>query len=107
MYARVVSAKANPERLKDASGLHNLGEALAENAAMQPGIRGFFGLVDRSTGQVMTVTLWATPQDLESSESSGYLRRQMARAEALLGGPVTRETYEVVAHGDPEDYHAG
>ena len=102
MYARVISSQADPQRIADSEELEQLGEALAASAVTQPGIRGFYGLVDRSTGRVMTVTLWETPQDLEASESSGYLRCQLANAQAVIGGgPVTRETFEVVAHGDP------
>lgn len=100
MYARIINAQANPERIEDTEELARLGECLAANAEAQPGSCGFFGFVDRSTGRLMTVTLWATPQDLEESESSGYLRRQMANARAILDGPVTRETFEVVAHSE-------
>jgi hypothetical protein len=98
MYARVVSAQASPRRVTEIDTLQRLGESLAENAAEQPGNCGFFGLIDHSTGKVMAISLWKTPQDLEASECSGYLRRQLASAEAILGGPVIRETFEVVAH---------
>ncbi len=100
MYARVVSTQANPKCIEEVEGLRVFGESLATDAADQPGSCGFVGLVDWSTGKLMTVTFWATPQDLEASESSGYLRRQMAKAEAILGGPVVRETFEVVAHNE-------
>ncbi len=100
MYARVVSVQADRERLEDSEELEELGRTLATKAVEQPGSCGFFGLVDRSTGRVMTITLWATAQDLEASESSGYLRRQMASAQAIIGGPITRETFEVVGHSD-------
>jgi hypothetical protein len=96
MYARVVSAQANPKQTEEVNQLRVLGESLAANAAAQPGNRGFLGLMDWSTGKVMAITFWATPQDLEASESSGYLRRQLASAEAILGGPMIRETFEVV-----------
>jgi hypothetical protein len=98
-----VSAGGNPKHIEDVETLRQLGESLAANAAVQPGTRGFFGLGDWSTGNLMTISLWATPQDLEASESSGYLRRQLARVEAMLGGPVIRETFEVVAHSEPSD----
>lgn len=100
MYARVVSAQADPKHIEDTEELQELGDSLAANALAQPGSCGFFGLIDRSTGTVMTITLWETPQDLEASESSGYLRRQLASAQPILTGPVTRETFEVVAHGE-------
>ena len=98
MYARVMSAEVNPKRIEEVEQLQALGESLCSNAAAQSGNCGFFGLFDRSTGRVMTVTLWATPQDLEASESSGYLRQQVADVQAFLGGPVVRETFEVIAH---------
>jgi len=103
MYARVVSALADPARIEDREELEALGKSLAANAESQPGICGFFGLFDHSTGRVMSVTLWATPQDLEASESSGYLRRQLANAQAILGCPVTRETFEVLVHNEPPE----
>jgi hypothetical protein len=97
MYARIVSAQADPKNIDDES-FRLLGESLAASACIQPGNRGFLGFFDHSTGKVMAVTLWETPQDLEASECNGYLRRQLARAQPILGGPVVRETYEVVAH---------
>lgn len=100
MYARVISVKADPKLIEDREELEELGEALTESAEAQPGNCGCFGLIDRSTGRVITITLWATPQDLEASESSSHLRRQLANAQAVIGGPITRETFEVVAHAD-------
>jgi hypothetical protein len=99
MYARVLSAQVRPERLEEM--IRALNETLLPAAAAQPGNRGFLGLADESTGQAMTITFWATPQDIEASESSGFLRRQLAQAAALLGGPVTRETFKVVAEHNP------
>jgi hypothetical protein len=103
MFARIVSAQADPKQAADVEALRAMADSLAENALVQPGNRGFLGFFDRSTGKVMAITLWATPQDLEASESSGYLRRQLARAQPILRGPVVRETYEVVAHAAPEN----
>jgi hypothetical protein len=100
MYARVVCAQAIPKCVEETDVLQRLGESLADAAAEQPGNCGFFGLVDHSTGKVMAISLWETPQDLETSECSGYLRRQLESARSILGGPVIRETYEVVAHSE-------
>ncbi|CAN5703140.1 hypothetical protein BH23CHL2_BH23CHL2_24050 [soil metagenome] len=102
--ARVVSAQADPKHIEDTDQPQELGDSLATNGLAQPGSCDFFGLIDRATGAVMTITLWETPQDLEASEPSGYLRRQLASAQPIRTGPVTRETFEVVAHSElPED----
>jgi len=98
MHARVVSAQADPQRVESFEELRQLGEALAENAAEQPGNRGFVGMIDRSTGKIMAVSLWETPQALEASELSHYLRRQIACASSVIGSPVICETFEVVAY---------
>lgn len=99
MYARVLSAQA------DVSDLDQLVEILNEEllplAAEQSGNLGFYGLADYSTGRMMTITYWATPQDLQESESSGYLHQQLARASQHLEGPITRETFVVVTRRDP------
>src|SRR5690606_1033686 len=97
MYARVVSAQADPRRVEAYDELRQLGVALAEHAAEQPGNLGFVGLLDRSTGKVMTVSFWETPQALAESELNAYLRRQLAFASCVIGSPVVCETFEVVA----------
>jgi hypothetical protein len=94
VYARVLCAQADLRRVDELIRLVN--DVLIPAALAQPGNRGFDGFADYSTGKVMTITYWATPEDLMESEASGYLQGQLARAASMLIGPMTLETFAVV-----------
>ncbi len=64
-------------------------------ARQQPGFKGMLLLNDRATGNVFSITLWATEADMQAGETSGYLREQLARLTDVLATQVAREAYEV------------
>jgi len=61
----------------------------------QPGYRGYLSLTDRTTGRVISITLWETEADVNASESSGLLREQLGKVAPMLATQVVREVYEV------------
>jgi heme-degrading monooxygenase HmoA len=93
MYARVLTAQVQPDQLDNLiKAIMNSGLADAE---AYPGFRGTYGLVDRSTGRGMLITLWESARDLEEVEASGILARTLSEIIGCLEGPAVRETYEV------------
>ena len=63
-------------------------------ARQQQGFEGGLWLTDPNN-KIMVVTLWASREDMESRETSGYYREQIGKLGDLLAGDVVREAYEV------------
>jgi hypothetical protein len=98
MYARVLIGQTTPAQIDAFAQVLN--SSIRETVLAQPGNLGFVALVDRATGKAMSLTFWATPDELAASESSGFLCRQLACVAGFLDGPVIRETYCVVSADD-------
>jgi quinol monooxygenase YgiN len=94
VYARVIRAEIEASKLEDLMQVVQKG--IVPTAREQAGFEGMLGLVDRTTGQAILVSLWESTGDVEATETSGYLQSQIARATPFLNGPTYRETYEVV-----------
>jgi hypothetical protein len=92
-YARVLTATAQLSKMDE--GMQIVRDSVLPAARQQPGFRGGFWLLDRSTGKIMAITLWATEADLLSGETSGYYQAQIAKVAHVLATQVVREAYEV------------
>ena len=94
MHARMIRADIDVRQLGELmETVHN---GIVPAAQEQSGFEGMIGLVDRTTGQALLISFWATTDDLAETETSGYLQNQIARATPFLNGPTYRETYEVI-----------
>ncbi len=93
MYARMISVTIQPGHEDDLVGI--VTTAILPVTREQEGFVDAVGLVDRSTGRGMLITLWEDARCLESSEATGYLSAQLTRARPYLAGPEIRETFEV------------
>ena len=63
----------------------------------QPGYRGILLLTDRTTQQLVGISVWETEADVQSSGGGGgYYQERMASFAELLFGPPTTTTHEVV-----------
>ena len=92
-YARVLTTTAQLSKMDE--GMQIVRDSALPAARQQPGFRGGFWLLDRSTGKIMAITLWATEADLLAGESSGYYQAQIAKVAHVLATQVVREAYEV------------
>ena len=93
MWARVARYEVEPDRLDSAvEGFENAAEALSGLR----GTRGGFLLVDREDGAALTVTLWATYDELCASEvaAAGLRRQAMEQAQGTVAAV---HLYEVAA----------
>ncbi len=92
-YARVLTATAQPGKTDE--GVQIVRDAILPVTRQQPGYRGYLSLTDRTTGRVISITLWETEADVNASESSGLLREQLGKVAPMLATQVVREVYEV------------
>jgi heme-degrading monooxygenase HmoA len=66
-------------------------------AKQQKGFKGFWMLVDRSSGKSFTISLWEEESDASvTGESSQYFRDALAHLVPLLSGEPGVEDYEIV-----------
>lgn len=93
MYARVISMMIMPAHVDDVLAM--MSETILPVVREQQGFVDAIGLIDRSTGRGMLMTLWEDAHCLESSEMSGYVSAQLVHAAPFLAGPAIRETFEV------------
>jgi heme-degrading monooxygenase HmoA len=94
MFARVVTAQAGPQGLDSFIGLAR--EQLP-GASGQPGFKGAYLLTNAETGQLITISLWETQEDMRAVEAqAAKTRDQDAQGVGLT--PPRLETYEVTLH---------
>lgn len=97
MYARMTVAHTQPDRFDEA--VTTVREGFLPAAREQPGYREFLLLTDRSTHQLVGISLWETEADVQASGgASSYYQEQMARFVDLLIAPPTTTTLEVAVH---------
>jgi uncharacterized protein len=84
-FARVITTQAGARGFDD---LIRLAQQQLPGARQQPGFKGFYLLTDAETGKVITISLWATREQMPSG-----VRDQAAPAAGLT--PPQLETYEV------------
>ncbi|MGH3151548.1 MAG: antibiotic biosynthesis monooxygenase family protein [Streptosporangiaceae bacterium] len=85
MFARVITAQAGPQGL--GTFIDRAREQLP-GATQQPGFKGFYLLTNAETGQVITISLWETREQMPTG-----IRDQGLPATGLT--PPHLETYEV------------
>lgn len=93
MFARVSTVQGSPDRLEEA--VRQYRDELVPAARQQRGFKGAYLLVDRGTGKGMSITLWATEDDLRASDTWADQQRAQAAQTAGGSGALTREVYEV------------
>ena len=93
MYARVFSAQIQVGKLDDVTRITQ--DSIIPAAKMQKGFKSLVLLTDPGTRKAMIVSQWATEADRIASETSGFLREQLAKLGVLVDGPPTTERFEV------------
>jgi heme-degrading monooxygenase HmoA len=92
MFARVNSAQITDGQL---AGLVRFSEEQLPAAREAPGFKGFYLLADHRSGQVVSVSLWESDDDLRQFEARGAQLRAEATAELDIA-PTPIDLYEVV-----------
>ena len=93
MYARVVTAQAQPGKIDEIVSICR--DSVVPAAKEQKGFKGIFLLTNTDTNKGISITLWETEADMKAGEASGYLKDQIAKLAPSFAGPPTSEHYEV------------
>lgn len=95
MYARVVSARAQLNMLDEAI---EICQSMEPAWQQQKGFRGANLLVNRNTGNILSISTWATRADLDATEASGWYQEQVAKFSKTWVAPPAREIFEIAVH---------
>jgi heme-degrading monooxygenase HmoA len=66
------------------------------NVSQQPGLEAAYWLIDRESGQGLTLTIWNSKDAMEASEQ--FRQQSQASTSDATGARVTTERFEVVDH---------
>lgn len=95
MFARVTTTQFSPYRLDEA--IHIAREQIVPAAQKQTGFKGYLMMVDRSTGQAITITLWEGEEDRDvTGLNSSYYRDAIGKVVPLLEDAPLVEDLELV-----------
>jgi hypothetical protein len=93
MFARVRITSGVPEKVDD--GIRHFREVVVSSYKDVPGFKGAYFLVNRTSGKVMGITLWATEANMRATNTINA--RLRAEGAQVVGGTTPPgEEYEVV-----------
>lgn len=93
MFARLTITKIKIERIDEAIKLYE--ESIVPDAKSQKGFKGLYVLMDRETGNAVSITLWDSEEDAISNEKNLYYQEQVAKLITFFAKQPFREGYEV------------
>jgi heme-degrading monooxygenase HmoA len=96
MHARVTRSRVAPIAVDEAVRI--VESSIVPAAKEQPGFRGYVHLVDRAKGQGVSITLWATEEDMRAGETGPYYRAQIDKVRSLLTVEPDVNTFEVAVY---------
>lgn len=95
MFARVATFQWKTDMLDEASKLYQ--DSVIPAVKAQKGSRSIYLLVDRNTGNVVTVAFWDSKEDMMATEESGLTKEWIGKFNEYYIKPPTVERYEVSA----------
>jgi heme-degrading monooxygenase HmoA len=96
MHARVTRSRVAPDVVDEAVGI--VASSIVPAAKEQPGFRGYLHLVDRATGEGISITLWATEEDMRAGVTGPYYRAQINKIRSLLATEPEVGGFDVVVN---------
>jgi heme-degrading monooxygenase HmoA len=94
MHARVTRSRVAPADTDEA--LRLVTSSIVPAAKEQPGFRAYLHLVDRASGEGISITLWASEAEMRAGETGPYYRAQIDKVRSLLTAEPIVGGYEVV-----------
>jgi heme-degrading monooxygenase HmoA len=91
VFARVICAQTAPDGI---DGALRIAEEQLPGARGQRGFKGFYLLADRSTGKLMTISLWDSADDVSAAETRAAQIRSKAMQAIGAAAPAI-DTYQV------------
>ncbi len=93
MFARIATTESQPERLDEM--MRRLQEQTMPVLKDQKGFRGAFGMIDRTNGTAVAISLWETQEDEQASVAAVAQARAQALQQAGVTETTTIEVFEV------------
>ena len=94
-YVRISTLQADPSKVEEVTRYHR--EQALATLRQQPGFEESQLLVDRTSGKIISVTLWASEAAARAGDKT--LSQSRAEAAALSGAPTpTSEVFEMVVN---------
>jgi heme-degrading monooxygenase HmoA len=96
VHARVTRSRVALDDIDEAVRI--VASSIVPAAKEQPGFREYLHLVDHATGEGISITLWATEDEMRAGETGLYYRAQIAKVRSLLTTEPVVGGYDVVVH---------
>jgi len=97
MFARTAEFQFKTDKLDEAIKLYQDGNIPAVKA--QKGFHSIYLLVDRATGNALSVAFWNSKDDMMATEERGLTKEWVSKFNDYFIKPPTIERYEVCAQG--------
>jgi heme-degrading monooxygenase HmoA len=94
MFARVINVQVDPGDIDKTISIY--GDDVIPALKQQEGFEGALLLGDRKTGKGVSITMWASEENLNAGEQSGFTQKQIAKFSQLLKGTPTIEGLEIL-----------
>ena len=94
MHARGVAVPVDPNKLEEMLQIWQ--DSVMPAAKSQQGFQGNLLLGDRTTGSVMSISLWDSEADMMAGEQSGYYQDQVAKLSSMFTAQPDMKHYEVL-----------
>ena len=96
MYARITKFRFKMEKIE--SGIQLFNESVVPSANSEKGYCRISLLVDRETGEGMSISFWDCEEDARANEENRYYQQQLIKFLNFLENPTyIREGYEVIS----------
>jgi quinol monooxygenase YgiN len=93
MYARIITANVQPDKLDEFPKAFS--ELVLPDASQEPGFKGIYVMRDPAQNKITALVLWETEADAQAS-IQGFQQRRLPKMAPYLAGQPTAETLEVV-----------
>jgi heme-degrading monooxygenase HmoA len=90
VFARVITTQAAPDGF---DGITRFAQEQLPGVAAQRGFKGFYLLTDRDTGDLVTISLWDTREDVLAVEARAAQVNEAAKSIEVT--PARAQVYQV------------
>jgi heme-degrading monooxygenase HmoA len=95
VFARVITGQATPDGV---DGLARFAQEQLPGVQAQPGFKGFYLLTDRDSGDLVTISLWDTREDIQALEAQAAQLTSEA-AQSIEVASTSAKIYQIeMAH---------
>ncbi|WP_418315801.1 putative quinol monooxygenase [Piscinibacter sakaiensis] len=93
MFARQITIRIKDGRMDEVVRIYR--ESVVPASREQKGCRSMLLLTDESSGKCVSISLWDSRENMQTSEDNGYMAQQTEKfADAIVGSPQM-ETFVV------------